>query len=212
MQEAEEWCNRYRRSQNITDINQAWELYVQVYRHLEKSVKGLKTLELQYVSKRLLMATDLELAMPGTYQSGRPIVRIASFDPVLTILNSKQRPRKLSIRGSDHKDYQFLLKGHEDLRQDERVMQLFGLINTLLATNTESYKRNLSNQRYVVIPLSPTSGLIGWSPIASPSTTSFKNTAKTRLRQRQRTLSDASSLKSLAYQKERRTSLWGTTR
>jgi hypothetical protein len=24
------------------------------------------------------------------------------------------------------------LKGHEDLRQDERVMQLFGLVNTLL--------------------------------------------------------------------------------
>jgi FKBP12-rapamycin complex-associated protein len=25
------------------------------------------------------------------------------------------------------------LKGHEDIRQDERVMQLFGLVNTLLA-------------------------------------------------------------------------------
>ena len=28
--------------------------------------------------------------------------------------------------------YTFLLKGHEDLRQDERVMQLFGLVNELL--------------------------------------------------------------------------------
>jgi FKBP12-rapamycin complex-associated protein len=26
----------------------------------------------------------------------------------------------------------FLLKGHEDLRQDERAMQLFGLVNALL--------------------------------------------------------------------------------
>lgn len=32
----------------------------------------------------------------------------------------------------------FLLKGHEDLRQDERVMQLFGLVNTLLLNDPVS--------------------------------------------------------------------------
>ena len=37
----------------------------------------------------------------------------------------------------------FLLKGHEDLRQDERVMQLFGLVNTLLAADTQTFKRHL---------------------------------------------------------------------
>lgn len=41
----------------------------------------------------------------------------------------------------------FLLKGHEDLRQDERVMQLFGLVNTLLNNDPETFKRHL---RYVV--------------------------------------------------------------
>jgi hypothetical protein len=41
------------------------------------------------------------------------------------VITSKQRPRKLTIHGSDGKDYAFLLKGHEDLRQDERVMQVF---------------------------------------------------------------------------------------
>ena len=40
------------------------------------------------------------------------------------MINSKQRPRKLTIYGSDGREYQFLLKGHEDLRQDERVMQV----------------------------------------------------------------------------------------
>ena len=34
--------------------------------------------------------------------------------------------------GSDGREYVFLLKGHEDLRQDERVMQLFGLVDTRL--------------------------------------------------------------------------------
>lgn len=58
----------------------------------------------------------------------------------------------------------FLLKGHEDLRQDERVMQLFGLVNTLLQHEPDTFRRNLTIQRYAVIPLSTNSGLIGWVP------------------------------------------------
>lgn len=49
-------------------------------------------------------------------------------------------------------------------RQDERVMQLFGLVNKLLATDTESFKRHLNIERYPVIPLSPNSALLGWVP------------------------------------------------
>lgn len=52
--------------------------------------------------------------------------------------------------------------GHEDLRQDERVMQLFSLVNTLLSIDTNSFKRRLHIQRYPVIPLAPNAGLIGW--------------------------------------------------
>lgn len=56
------------------------------------------------------------------------------------VITSKQRPRKLCIRGSNGKEFMFLLKGHEDLRQDERVMQLFGLVNTLLSTSHETLR------------------------------------------------------------------------
>eukprot|EP00955_Chlamydomonas_euryale_P023401 247166-Chlamydomonas_euryale.AAC.1 len=42
----------------------------------------------------------------------------------MQVISSKQRPRKLTICGSDGAEYMFLLKGHEDLRQDERVMQV----------------------------------------------------------------------------------------
>lgn len=55
-----------------------------------------------------------------------------------------------------------LIKGHEDLRQDERVMQLFGLVNTLLSADQECAKRHLSIQQYSVTPLSPGAGLLGW--------------------------------------------------
>ena len=66
--------------------------------------------------------------------------------------------------GSDGREYVFLLKGHEDLRQDERVMQLFGLVNTLLTVDASCPRLDLGIQRYSVVPLSTNSGLIEWVP------------------------------------------------
>lgn len=103
-------------------------------------------LELKSVSPRLYKSFDMELVVPGSYVPGQPIVKIASFQNTLTVMSSKQHPRKLNIRGSDGNLYQFLLKGHEDLRQDERVMQLFDLVNKLLHNNPNTLKRNLTIQ------------------------------------------------------------------
>jgi serine/threonine-protein kinase mTOR len=119
--------------------------------------------------------------LAGTYQSGRPVIKITSFATKLAVIASKQRPRRLSLKGDDGRDYQYILKGkqsptpsqlqiissnlfpgHEDLRQDERVMQLFGLVNTLLSVDSHSFKRRLHIQRYPVIPLAPNAGLLGW--------------------------------------------------
>ncbi|KAH6587481.1 hypothetical protein BASA61_006206 [Batrachochytrium salamandrivorans] len=162
--EAYDWCKKYKRTLNADDLNQAWDLYYQVFKKITKQLPQLSTLELQHVSPKLLEAKDFDLAVPGSYVSGEPIVCIASFVPTLVIITSKQRPRRLNIKGSDGKECQFLLKGHEDLRQDERVMQLFGLVNTLLHTDAETFKRHLSIRRYPIVPLSPNSGLIGWVP------------------------------------------------
>ncbi|XP_059807691.1 serine/threonine-protein kinase mTOR isoform X1 [Hypanus sabinus] len=164
LMEAQEWCRKYMRSGNVKDLTQAWDLYYHVFRRISKQLPQLTSLELQYVSPKLLMCRDLELAVPGTYDPNQPIIRIQSIAPSLQVITSKQRPRKLTIMGSNGHEFMFLLKGHEDLRQDERVMQLFGLVNTLLANDPASLRKNLSIQRYAVIPLSTNSGLIGWVP------------------------------------------------
>ncbi|UYV65260.1 mtor [Cordylochernes scorpioides] len=162
--DALEHCQRYQCTGNIQDLTQAWDLYYHVFRRISKQLPQLTSLELQYVSPNLLNCRDLELAVPGSYVPGQPIVRIARVESSLQVISSKQRPRKLSIRGSNGKDFMFLLKGHEDLRQDERVMQLFGLVNSLLINDPATARRNLTIQRYAVIPLSTNSGLIGWVP------------------------------------------------
>ncbi|KAK5239964.1 phosphatidylinositol kinase- protein kinase tor1, partial [Cryomyces antarcticus] len=137
LQEARDWCTTFRNSNEIGDLNQAWDLYYQVFRKIARQLPQLMSLELQYVSPKLKTAHDLDLAVPGTYQSGKSVVRIAFFDPIATVIQSKQRPRKLTMKGSDGGTYTFALKGHEDIRQDERVMQLFGLVNTLLIHDPE---------------------------------------------------------------------------
>ncbi|KAJ3373228.1 phosphatidylinositol kinase- protein kinase tor1 [Kappamyces sp. JEL0680] len=162
--DALDWCRNFQRTGNTDDLNQAWDQYYMVFRRISKQLPQLTTLELQYVSPKLMGVRDLELAMPGTYKSGEPVTKISSFVTTLTVMTSKQRPRRLNITGNDGVEYKFLLKGHEDLRQDERVMQLFGLVNTLLGGDPETYKRHLGIHRYPVIPLSPNSGLIGWVP------------------------------------------------
>lgn len=138
-----------------------------MFRKINKQLSALNDLELQYVSPKLMSARDLELAVPGSYLADRDAadkssVLISSFVPSLKVIESKQRPRKLQIMGNDGKEYPFLLKGHEDLRQDKRVMQLFGLVNTLLANDNDTSKKDLRIRGYSVIPLSPQSGLIQW--------------------------------------------------
>jgi FKBP12-rapamycin complex-associated protein len=168
LQEALEWCKKYMKSRKENDMTQAWDLYYHVFRRINKQLHHMIKLELQYVSPKLLEAQNLELAVPGTYRLNSRaggvtnVVQIAHFARQLKVITSKQRPRKLKVFGMDGVEYQFLLKGHEDLRQDERVMQLFGLVNTLLRNDPETSTRELTIKRYSVIPLSSNAGLIGW--------------------------------------------------
>ncbi|KRZ41765.1 Target of rapamycin, partial [Trichinella pseudospiralis] len=164
LKEAQELCIKFRQRGNLRDVTQAWDLYYNVFRRITKQLPLLSSLDLQYVSPKLLKCKNLELAVPGTYDPSRPLVCIQSVQRSLQVIASKQRPRKICINGSDGQEYWFLLKGHEDTRQDERVMQLFGLVNTILLQNPTTCRLNLTIQRYSVIPLSPNSGLIGWVP------------------------------------------------
>lgn len=97
--EALEWCNRYKLSGNIRDLNQAWDLYYHVFRRISRQLPQLTNLEMQYVSPKLMKCRDLELAVPGSYQPGQPIIRIAYIQSTFQVITSKQRPRKLSIKG-----------------------------------------------------------------------------------------------------------------
>lgn len=114
------------------------------------------------------------LEIPGQYDNitGPPEVErhitVMGFAPELYIFASKQRPKKITIRGSDGRDYQFIAKGGEDLRQDERVQRLFRAMNGLLAHFSESRGRGLELRTFHVSPLSNRNGLIEFIGNTSP--------------------------------------------
>lgn len=159
---AQELCQKYKQTGNADELTAAWDFYYQVFKKISKKLPQLIILDLASASPKLLNAKDLEIPIPGTYKANCPIVKISSVAPMMSVIASKQRPRKLILLGSDGQKYKFLLKGHEDLRQDERVMQFFGLVNSLLASDGETSKRHLSIERFSVVPLSQNTGLIGW--------------------------------------------------
>uniref|UniRef100_A0A5K3EUT4 Serine/threonine-protein kinase TOR n=5 Tax=Mesocestoides corti TaxID=53468 RepID=A0A5K3EUT4_MESCO len=159
------YCERFENQGLKADLQQAWEGYYTLYRTLSKRVTNLTSLDLTCAAPRLqAYGKDWVLAVPGSYKPQLPLVRLAGVKNCLMVMSSKQHPRKCTMLGSNGKTYVFLLKGHEDTRQDERVMQFFGLINTLLMTNPETLRRNLTIQRFSIIPLSTNTGLIGWVP------------------------------------------------
>ena len=160
LKEAESWLLRYERSRQEIDIQQAWTIYYSVYIKLNKM--NLKEIDLLNVSPKLAEIKGLEAAIPGAYKPNKAVVKIDYVDKSMKVFGTKQHPRKLSIIGANGKEYQFLLKGREDSRQDERAMQLFGLVNNLLAADPLTNSKDLAIRRFSVVPLSPTSGLIGW--------------------------------------------------
>ncbi|KAJ2497940.1 hypothetical protein GGH96_004698, partial [Coemansia sp. RSA 1972] len=119
-----------------------------------------KDLSVAYES--LLQFYKARNTVPGSYHPDRDLTTIQSFKPDIQVHRTAQLPRQMCIQGSDGNEYTFLLKGRDDLRLDERVMQLFGLINSLLSKDSETARRSLAIERFPVVPLSSNSGLIGF--------------------------------------------------
>ncbi|KAH1789861.1 hypothetical protein KXX36_005456 [Aspergillus fumigatus] len=78
------------------------------------------------------------------------------------VLSSLQKPRKISIRGSDGKIYNVLCKPKDDLRKDQRLMEFNNTINRFLKKDVESSKRRMYIKTYAVTPLNEECGLIEW--------------------------------------------------
>lgn len=101
-------------------------------------------------------STSNEPTENGNYE----LITISSFHPALELITSKQYPRLVVINGSDGCQHTSLLKGQEDLRLDQNVMQFFELINMHIENSFPPESRHLRVHTYSITPLSNMSGLI----------------------------------------------------
>uniref|UniRef100_A0A672TW15 DNA-dependent protein kinase catalytic subunit n=1 Tax=Strigops habroptila TaxID=2489341 RepID=A0A672TW15_STRHB len=108
-----------------------------------------------------------ELEVPGQYDGkGKPLpeyhAKISGFDERISVMESLRKPKRITIRGSDEQEYPFLVKGGEDLRQDQRIEQLFDVMNIILSQDATCRQRNMQLKTYQVIPMTTRLGLIKW--------------------------------------------------
>ncbi|KAK3744393.1 hypothetical protein QZH41_012155, partial [Actinostola sp. cb2023] len=103
----------------------------------------------------------------GTHLDHNPfpdtLACIIGFDDTVEVLSSLQRPKKITVKGSDGKSYIMMCKPKDDLRKDSRTMEFNALINKVcLKKDPESRRRQLHIRTYAVIPLNEECGLVEW--------------------------------------------------
>ena len=110
---------------------------------------------------------------PGQYTGNQPPcvdahIKVSSFDSDTLVMGSLRKPKRLKIRGNDQKDYPYLVKGGEDLRLDQRVQQLFSVMNEIFTSDAQCTRRHLSLLTYQVVPMTSQVGLIEWIDNTKP--------------------------------------------
>lgn len=114
------------------------------------------------------------IEVPGQYEGllSEPFidknVKIASVRKTILILGSIRRPKRLTVHGSNEKDYHLLVKGGEDLRLDQRVQQLFQIMNTIFNDDPTCMNRELYIKTFNVIPMTNRLGALEWVDNTEP--------------------------------------------
>ncbi|KAM3511035.1 hypothetical protein MY11210_005312 [Beauveria gryllotalpidicola] len=94
---------------------------------------------------------------------------IAKLEPSMTIAGGVSAPKIITAIGTDGKKYKQLVKGgHDDLRQDAIMEQVFAAVSSLLKHHRAAQQRNLGIRTYKVLPLTASSGLIEFVPNTIP--------------------------------------------
>lgn len=106
-----------------------------------------------------------QMEIPGQYHGlTKPLpeyhIKIAGFNQNVVTFTSIRMPRKIIILGNDEKEYAYVVKGGEDLRQDQRIQLLFARMNQIFRNDSACKSRNLSLKTYQVIPMTTYIGMI----------------------------------------------------
>lgn len=110
-------------------------------------------LKLQDYSPWFCNFFEKNIEIPGQYTGKRKPMpqyhaKIIKFESTVKVMQSIRKPIRITMIGNDAKDYHFLVKFGEDLRQDQRLQQLFTIMNKTLYINAACRQRQLLIDTY----------------------------------------------------------------
>lgn len=114
----------------------------------------------------------MQPVLPSVHQRDEPAnlfnafpnrsVYIAGMRDELSVLPSLQRPRRVTLIGSDGNDYIIMMKPKDDLRKDFRLMEFNSVVKQYLHQNSDARQRRLNIRTYAVLPLNEECGILEW--------------------------------------------------
>lgn len=140
---------------------------------IKKIGSGIEKIE-SFSRYLFLFTGEEDIEIPGQYSKGfgEPFpqyhVKISGFDQALLTLESLRRPKRVIMYGSDEKVYKFLVKGVEDLRLDQRLQQMFKVMNDGFIKDFGLRNKDLRLKTFEIIPMSKSLGLLEWLENTSP--------------------------------------------
>ncbi|XP_055592827.1 serine/threonine-protein kinase ATR-like [Uranotaenia lowii] len=90
------------------------------------------------------------------------LVYIHGIKEEVTILQSLQKPRKITLIGNDGREYTMMMKPKDDLRKDFRLMEFNAVVKQYLYQDPDAKQRRLNIRTYAVLPLNEECGIIEW--------------------------------------------------
>nr|CAI5844505.1 unnamed protein product [Callosobruchus analis] len=119
--------------------------------------KGLKIMKIRNFDDIPLPICNLEVVSGKSYER---MIGITSFADVFYPVGGINAPKRTFCTGTDGKKRPMLVKGHDDLRQDAVMQQVFTIMNNLLSSGKQT--KNLLIRTYKIVPLSMRSGVLEW--------------------------------------------------
>ncbi|KAH0786545.1 PIKK family atypical protein kinase [Histomonas meleagridis] len=138
-------------------MKQMWNKLRILYNSLKEKIDMLAVIFVNKIAPQLAEKKNFELFIPGY-----PNEMIHSVESVMDVLETQQHPRCVYIMSESGQRFKFLLKGNEDLRFDERLMQFFQLINGILPAGLPQIENDTYVATYAIVPLAKSVGLIQW--------------------------------------------------
>lgn len=158
-----------------TDSREILDTIAELIRELESTVKSsmvYQNCKLKFLSPLLenfqWCGEEDYVELPGQYNgNSRPNpenhVKLVKFSESILIFKTLRFPIKTTMLGDDGKQYSFVIKYGEDLRQDQRIQQLLALMSSQIAADWKCVAHSLNIQTYAVIPIVSYCGLLAWA-------------------------------------------------